>query len=41
VEQIAQMVEGSHAALGRMSDTAAQLRRLADELKASTGNFRL
>jgi methyl-accepting chemotaxis protein len=41
VEQIARMVEGGHAALGRMSATATQLRQLADELKASTGNFRL
>lgn len=41
VEQIARMVEGGHAALERMSATASQLRELADELKASTGNFRL
>jgi len=41
VEDIAQMVEASHAALGRMSQTADALHRLADELKSSIGGFRL
>ncbi len=41
VEQIAQMVESSHAALGRMTETSEQLRQLGDELKESIGNFRL
>ena len=41
VEQIAQMVESGHAALGRMSDTASELNRLAEALKASIANFRL
>lgn len=41
VEQIAQMVETGHAALGRMSETAAQMHQLADELKSSISSFRL
>jgi len=41
VEDIAQMVEASHAALGRMTETADALHRLADDLKASIGSFRL
>ena len=41
VEEIAQMVEASHAALGRMSETADALHQLADDLKSSIGGFRL
>jgi methyl-accepting chemotaxis protein len=41
VEDMAQMVEASHAALGRMSETADALHRLADDLKSSIGSFRL
>ena len=41
IEEIARMVESSHAALGRMNETADGLRRLADELKASIHNFRM
>lgn len=41
VEDAARMVEASHAALGRMSETADALHRLADELKEAVGGFRL